>query len=75
MKCCCKPGKHIIKLDTMYKKGEEKLEKDMNLDRILRKLREIHLTLKNNFWNKEMRFLNENYKKNVIQIDETEESE
>ena len=40
----------------MYKKGEEKLEKEMNFDRLLRKVKEMHATLKHHVWTEEIRF-------------------
>ena len=41
----------------------------MNIDRILRKLREMNLTLKKEIWTEKMRYENENDQKNVINID------
>ena len=45
----------------------------MNLDRLLRRSREAYRTIKKSIWKPEIRYLVENERKNVIEIDSDDE--
>ena len=59
----------------LFDKGCDKVDKEMDITRIVRKLRELRLLMKGRLFNDELAFLVKNDKKNIINIGESTESD
>lgn len=69
---CWKRGR---KFKKMYETGQERLEKELNIVKILRSLRFIKILMKNSLMSPQVKFEIKHSGKNLIVLDETQESD
>ena len=73
IQCVCFPclrySSRSLQLKKLYESGQERIEKDFSIDRIIRKVKVMNYYLKKKVWNEENLYEIENCDKNVIELD------
>jgi hypothetical protein len=60
-------------LNKLFKLGEERLQKDMSVERLIKHLRDLRILVKEEMMNDEKKFKIENNPKNIIDIESGED--
>ena len=63
------------RLETLYEKGQEKIEKELDIVKLVKNLRYMKILLRSSLMSKKMKFDIMHAQKNLIELSEEEEEE
>lgn len=73
--CCCFSAStgEARKLQRLLNKGKQGIEKSLNIETIIRNLKNLKIIIKDRFFTEEIRYKVQHDQKNIIDIDTSEE--
>jgi len=74
--CCCKPKtwKNVNKFKKLYRIGENRIEKELNIVKIMKNIKDIKICLRNSIMDDRVKFEIGHTNKKVIDVDDTHNS-
>ena len=68
---CFKTNNHLKYFRLLYKKGQKKIERDFSVERVIKDLRDLKLSVKSQSTNPQLKLDIKYQKKNVIDLDQS----